>query len=196
MSLFRPKFIEEVVPITKQQERTARSKAKYKWRSYKWNLCIHFAVLFGVFGSGFLIHGFIEDYLGKKFDGFLTIFFAISFYVCLWMAFRLLQYCRFAPHYRLAVRELGYDVCVGCGYWMRGLDRSVKTCPECGYARTFLYKHKSSTKWSKEDRKRLRAIGFDQCIDCTAIFSMDIEVCPECSKQREPIAEECGDKLQ
>lgn len=33
---------------------------------------------------------------------------------------------------RMAMRELGYDVCPGCGYWLRGLDDRVQHCPECG----------------------------------------------------------------
>lgn len=36
---------------------------------------------------------------------------------------------------RLAMRELGYDVCPGCGYWLRGLNESVMRCPECGAVR-------------------------------------------------------------
>ena len=104
-----------------------------------------------------------------------------------------MQHFRFAPHYRLAVRQLGYDVCVRCGYWLRGLDKSIKECPECGFERTNLHKQTSTLKWSEDDRKRLRAIGYDPCRDCGAIFSSDVELCPECSKQREPLAEICGD---
>jgi hypothetical protein len=34
---------------------------------------------------------------------------------------------------RMKLRSLGYEICVECGYWMRGLgDRS--RCPECGAA--------------------------------------------------------------
>lgn len=36
---------------------------------------------------------------------------------------------------RRAMRDLGYDVCVHCGYWLRGLDEDVKRCPECGSGR-------------------------------------------------------------
>ena len=34
-----------------------------------------------------------------------------------------------------AVRDLGYDLCTHCGYWLRELDDSVKQCPECGAQR-------------------------------------------------------------
>lgn len=33
---------------------------------------------------------------------------------------------------RQAVRDLGRDVCVRCGYWLRGLADEVSVCPECG----------------------------------------------------------------
>ena len=32
-------------------------------------------------------------------------------------------------------RELGYDVCRRCGYWLRGLSDTVERCPECGHER-------------------------------------------------------------
>ncbi len=34
-----------------------------------------------------------------------------------------------------ALREMGYDVCLKCGYWLRGLGDEVKRCPECGWRR-------------------------------------------------------------
>lgn len=38
--------------------------------------------------------------------------------------------------FRRALREIGRDVCVECGYWLRGLDNHVTRCPECGAGRT------------------------------------------------------------
>jgi hypothetical protein len=46
---------------------------------------------------------------------------------------------------RRALREMGYDVCVECGYWLRGLERrdddvapDDPRCPECGAERPAL----------------------------------------------------------
>ncbi len=36
---------------------------------------------------------------------------------------------------RRAMRDLGYDVCVGCGYRLIGLTDDIQRCPECGHAR-------------------------------------------------------------
>jgi hypothetical protein len=33
---------------------------------------------------------------------------------------------------RQALNELGYRVCVECGYWLRGLGKETALCPECG----------------------------------------------------------------
>lgn len=33
---------------------------------------------------------------------------------------------------RRAMRDLGYDVCIPCGYWLKGLADDVRKCPECG----------------------------------------------------------------
>ena len=41
--------------------------------------------------------------------------------------------CRREHRYR--VRLAGYDICLNCGYWLRGLDDSVGNCPECGAER-------------------------------------------------------------
>ena len=45
---------------------------------------------------------------------------------------------RLGPTVWSALRELGYDVCTHCGYWLRGLGDDVKQCPECGSARTIV----------------------------------------------------------
>ena len=41
----------------------------------------------------------------------------------------------FARIVRTILRERGYDICIKCGYWLRGLDDNVQQCPECGAER-------------------------------------------------------------
>lgn len=36
---------------------------------------------------------------------------------------------------RMAMRNAGYDLCLGCGYELRGLDGAIERCPECGETR-------------------------------------------------------------
>lgn len=194
MSLLYPKFINEVVPLTIEQKKTARKMAWRKWRSQKWHTLIFLAVLITMIIIYSLFIEALENYTGSKLNGWPHIMSLVGFFSITWMSYRLLQHFCFASHYRLAVRELGYDVCVGCGYWLRGLDKSVQTCPECGFVRTFIYKRKSNFKWNDEHRRRLQAIGFDQCRNCTAIFNIEVDICPQCLTQRELLDEPCEDK--
>lgn len=39
------------------------------------------------------------------------------------------------PEHYYRIRIEGFDVCLGCGYWLRGLDETIKACPECGTER-------------------------------------------------------------
>ena len=41
--------------------------------------------------------------------------------------------CKREHFYRIQLE--GFDVCLSCGYWLRGLGEDVKHCPECGAAR-------------------------------------------------------------
>jgi hypothetical protein len=36
------------------------------------------------------------------------------------------------PFIRRALRDMKYEICEECGYWLRGLSDDVKQCPECG----------------------------------------------------------------
>jgi hypothetical protein len=36
---------------------------------------------------------------------------------------------------REAMRRRGFELCTGCGYWLKGLGEDVEHCPECGRSR-------------------------------------------------------------
>ncbi len=36
---------------------------------------------------------------------------------------------------RLAMQRLGFELCVDCGYWLKGLPEGELLCPECGAER-------------------------------------------------------------
>lgn len=59
----------------------------------------------------------------------------VLFVLCFVGGGAMLQRYRFAPCVYRAMRQNGYDVCVGCGYWLKGLGAESKNCPECGAAR-------------------------------------------------------------
>lgn len=60
--------------------------------------------------------------------------------------------CRniYGPHLRRAMRDVGWEVCIKCGYSLRGLEE-VKRCPECGAKREPMAE--SSTEALTDDRR-------------------------------------------
>jgi hypothetical protein len=42
---------------------------------------------------------------------------------------------------RCAMRDLGYDLCIGCGYRLQGLPDAAVRCPECGAVRELVPKN-------------------------------------------------------
>ncbi len=39
------------------------------------------------------------------------------------------------PEHYHRIRLEGFDICVKCGYWLRGLGDEITNCPECGTKR-------------------------------------------------------------
>lgn len=60
--------------------------------------------------------------------------YVVACVLSVWLYARLV-WSWYARPLRLALREMGHDVCVECGYWLRGLRGDVKQCPECGGTR-------------------------------------------------------------
>lgn len=138
MSLFIPKYINEAVPLTKKQSKEVNANAWRKWKSHKWNNFLFFAVLFGTIASQSLVIQFIEYQLGIKLPWWQSLLFFLTFNLSVWISFYFLHIHRFIPLYRHEVREIGYDICIDCGYWLHGLNEDVENCPECGAERDLI----------------------------------------------------------
>ncbi len=54
---------------------------------------------------------------------------AVQMLTCLWVLRNI-----YGPHLRRAMRDVGWEVCIKCGYSLRELE-DVKRCPECGAKR-------------------------------------------------------------
>jgi hypothetical protein len=52
--------------------------------------------------------------------------------MALWLSFAFAHYLGGRRTTFQCLRQLGYDLCSVCGYWLRGLGDDVKKCPECG----------------------------------------------------------------
>ncbi len=55
-----------------------------------------------------------------------------------WVLATLVGRIAWKPRVNAALRELGYDVCSRCSYWLRGLNDDVGHCPECGSERDLM----------------------------------------------------------
>lgn len=56
-------------------------------------------------------------------------------YVVIYPALAWALYRSRLPFVRRALRDMGYELCEECGYWLRGLGDKAANCPECGAAR-------------------------------------------------------------
>jgi hypothetical protein len=53
---------------------------------------------------------------------------------------------------RRAMRDVGYDLCIECGYELRGLDGNVKRCPECSAERDGFFTPADTSQPANSDR--------------------------------------------
>lgn len=90
------------------------------------------------------------------------------------------------PWYRYAMYELGYEICAACGYPLIGLGDSPH-CPECGWRKT----HRDdppAVQWTDDDRKVLRAHGYESCDTCGGLLQSSDRDCPRCGENRHDAA--------
>lgn len=73
--------------------------------------------------------------------------------VCMLVALAQLRRWSRRPLVLLALRHYGYEVCVRCGYYLKGVPADSKKCPECGAAREALPEQNKSLKATGHDTK-------------------------------------------
>lgn len=186
MSLLFPRFVDSAVPLTKAQRKIARDRAWSRWRRNKWNLAIYFASFGCLIAALSLAVLSSVKVINSAMPGYGGVLFFTAYWAIVWLTYRLLQHFRYAPHYRRAVRELGIDVCVGCGYWLHGLDDQIKECPECGWSRSSIaMSGRDPIPWNAEARRALAEVGYEPCGECGALCKSRMKRCPECGAERE-----------
>lgn len=186
MSLLVPRLVDSEVPLTKAQRKIARGRAWSRWRRNKWNLAIYFASFGCLIAALSLAVLSSVTVMNSAMPGYGGVLFFTAFWPIVWLTYRLLQHFRYAPHYRRAVRELGIDVCVGCGYWLHGLDDQIKKCPECGWSRSSIaMSGRDPIPWNAEARRTLAEVGYEPCGECGALCKSRMKRCPECGAERE-----------
>jgi hypothetical protein len=130
-------YVPPELALTHAQRREAtRRMYTIRWRfpAFRWVLVLLTIIGVAIPGIGGRMLGEFLFRVGlpEFWAGALGVGPALLLHVGLMLLIFSLVYVR---PMRRALREMGYDVCVRCGYWLRGLDNTVVQCPECGAAR-------------------------------------------------------------
>lgn len=96
------------------------------------------ALVFG-FAASWLLGKFMLMAGAKDIAGLprlaIVLVVAIPVMGFIWMMFALVNRKLLQRSMRRAMRDLGYNLCPACGYWLRGLAADTGHCPECGSPR-------------------------------------------------------------
>jgi hypothetical protein len=90
-------------------------------------LVVFFGPILALFGLGILL----VDTIGYP----KTTMAITTLMMCIWCCWAVALLPKRSSNSRIFRRELrlrGYDVCVSCGYWLRGVGVKTHRCPECG----------------------------------------------------------------
>ncbi len=138
MSWIWPEYINPGLRLDRRQRKKIHRDAWKLWWANKRNIAMYLALpafyLLAVFFASD-VGGWLASSIGV--GGRIDRLFRASapvllFVLCLVAGGAILQRYRFAPCVYRAMREHGYDICVKCGYWLRGLPDDSHRCPECG----------------------------------------------------------------
>jgi hypothetical protein len=136
-----PDYVNRALPLSVDQRRAIHRDAWKLWAARKRNIALYltlpaFYLLVVWFASD--AGGRLASLLGVGGSGRRLLRAAaplLLFVLCFVVGGAVLQRWRFAPCVHRATRQHGYEVCVRCGYWLRGLGPDVRRCPECGERR-------------------------------------------------------------
>ena len=141
MSWLGPEHINPNLQLDPQERKVIYKEAWKLWWANKLNIPIYLIVP----AIYILFVWFAADWGGKLAFSIGISGFAhkcvraasplIVFIVCFLAGGALLQRYRFAPCVYFCLGQHGYDVCLKCGYWLKGLDTETTHCPECGFSR-------------------------------------------------------------
>ncbi len=141
MSWVWPEYVNRDLSLTKEERKAIHREAWKLWWANRWNFALYltlpaFYLLTVFFASD--VGGRIASTIGAS--GLIHRLFragapVVLFVLCFVVGGAILQRSRFAPCVYQATRRLGHDVCLKCGYWLRGLGDDIARCPECGTER-------------------------------------------------------------
>lgn len=120
------------VPESIRLSREERRRLRALFRS-EFPLPIKTQFVAFVVGSPIVIGWFaLYIWLARSFP---IVFNCFTFWVGFWLSVTFVNHLFSRRHTYFGLTRIGYDVCIECGYWLRGLGDDVKHCPECGAKR-------------------------------------------------------------
>ncbi len=136
-----PDYIHRDLPLTRKQRKTVYRAAWRLWWTNRWNLALHLTfclVCFLALLNAADFGGWAASLVGIgglplkacRAASLLLVMIAAAVFIR-----AVLGRYRFAPCVYRVTRQQGYDVCINCGYWLKGLRNETKRCPECGAER-------------------------------------------------------------
>jgi len=136
-----PQYIHRELGLTREQRKAIHRDAWKLWARDKKNILLYLmlpAVYLAVVQFASDIGATVAQLLGV--GGKLHLLARAAAPVllaaaCFVLGGAVLQRYRFAPCVYRATRQHGNDVCVHCGFWLKGLSEESVRCPECGAER-------------------------------------------------------------
>lgn len=128
-------YVPPDLKLSRAQRREARRRARNLFRSTPRTFLTSFgiAIMLGVVWAGVsAFFTYLDPLVLRGYYPLLVIGAWASSVVFAWIALALAGRMMYSRAHREALREMGYDVCALCGYWLRGLPPDASRCPECG----------------------------------------------------------------
>ncbi|UCD75798.1 MAG: hypothetical protein JSV91_02550 [Phycisphaerales bacterium] len=134
-----PDYVDGALPLDRKQRKVIHKAAWKLWGRNGSNIVLYLALPAGYLVMLYLARQAVDLMVGGVM-GPLPRVLRIALLIvvpvlCFIAGGAILQRYRFAPCVYRAIRDRGFDVCLKCGYWLRGLGDEVKLCPECGAER-------------------------------------------------------------
>jgi predicted RNA-binding Zn-ribbon protein involved in translation (DUF1610 family) len=122
--------------LTRAEKRQAFARTWRNYRSTPGSLLTSFitASLLGLMWGAAPFFLFDPDFVGSFYPAILSVY-PFLFVLISWPILAFAGKWIYGRAHRKALADMGYDVCIECGYWLRGLPASETRCPECGAAR-------------------------------------------------------------
>jgi hypothetical protein len=130
----------DYVPREIQLDASQRTDLAHTMRwhhHWNWTQSLAFAlVLAAIIAVNIWAMGPIVRLIPALSSSVVSIILRILSAVVAWVTVAWIRRSNAEPATAQALRELGFDMCIECGYWLRDLRADQSSCPECGATRS------------------------------------------------------------